>query len=357
MAPKKKIRDLKKLYEERWQYPPAIKAKKIKYTACGELARYGIKEPYEPCWKFPLATSTNVRFGPCWEYPPERYKRRPLPPPCRGSRAPPELLEPCFTKCETLYTRFDFQLEQCVHEQILVIQQKYSNLELQLTEAKAFQIEKAEQMRYQAIRYQLLTSSACCTKIYPEYLSKMAEERALCEFQKAYDAINQSNNELGSSVLDIDNSMPELEKRLKKIDRSLRSPFLMELHTVLETIENLSNYFFGVTRKLKIWAQLMQPTNEHSIEDYLALLKMNQDFSSLMRAGSEKCTCKRCDNKNPLLPYVPCWSQPSIVDDSIKKRPIKDFLCSLPIAFRPKAFEESSSSSKLQDISVSSTKP
>jgi len=105
-------------------------------------------------------------------------------------------LKPNFDHCETLYTRYDFQLEECVHQQILVIEGMLRNMESQLTGSKDSQIKLAKQMRYQTIRRRLLIGSACGIKIYPEYLSQMAEQRSLCEFQKAYNDINESKYQL-----------------------------------------------------------------------------------------------------------------------------------------------------------------
>lgn len=104
--------------------------------------------------------------------------------------------------------------------------------------------------------------------------------------------------------------MKELELRLSRLDRSLNSPFLIELETVLQTLEDLNTFFFGVIVKLKTWAELMDPMKEHSIEDYLALLSRESDFKTFMSAGMENCTCKRCGKKDPLKPYLPCWCQP-----------------------------------------------
>lgn len=308
MAPKTKLKDLQKLYADRWNYPPAQRPSKIKYIACGKNPIYGHKNIYTPCWKSP-GTTADVRFGPCWDYPPERYRRYPLPPPCRGATIPINSLKPNFDHCETLYTRYDFQLEECVHQQILVIEGMLRNMESQLTASKDSQIKLAKQMRYQTIRRRLLIGSACGIKIYPEYLSQMAEQRSLCEFQKAYNDINESNSQLASEVLVIRDAMGELRTRLDKLDRTLQSPFLLSLETVLQTIQDLYDYFFDVVRKFKTWAQLLDAAQEHSIDDYLALLRGNLDFESFKSAGTEHCTCKRCRNKNPLEPYLPCWCQ------------------------------------------------
>ncbi|XP_034112490.1 uncharacterized protein LOC117573397 isoform X3 [Drosophila albomicans] len=308
MAPKKKLKELQKLYAERWNYPPAQKPTKIKYIACGENPIYDKKSVYTACWKSPGMTA-NVQFGPCWDYPPERYKRYPLPPPCRGATLPKNSLLPKFEQCETLYTRYDYRLEECVHQQILLIEGKLRSLETRLTQCKEQQIKLAKQMRYQAIRRRLLFGSACGYKIYPEYLSQLAEERALCEFQKAYNEINASNSQLADEVLGIREDMAELRVRLDKLDRTLESPFLMGLETVLQTIQDLYDYFLEVVRKFKTWAQLIDAGQEHSIDDYLALLRNNLDFESFKSAGVEHCSCKRCRNKNPLDPYLPCWCQ------------------------------------------------
>lgn len=104
--------------------------------------------------------------------------------------------------------------------------------------------------------------------------------------------------------------MKELELRLSRLDRTPNSPFLIELETVLQTLEDLNTFFFGVIVKLKTWAELMDPMKEHSIEDYLALLSKETDFKTFMSAGMENCTCKRCGKTDPLKPYLPCWCQP-----------------------------------------------
>lgn len=62
-------------------------------------------------------------------------------------------------------------------------------------------------------------------------------------------------------------------------------------------------------RKYKTWAQLIDVGQEHSIEDYLALLRAETDFESFKNTGSLHCTCKRCRNKDHLDTYVPCWCQ------------------------------------------------
>jgi len=85
-----------------------------------------------------------------------------------------------------------FKLEECVHEQILVVDQKLKKLKSQLAKAKPLQIKKVKEMRYHGVRYRILVGSTGCTKIYPEYLSRMTEERELCEFQRAYNIVNQS---------------------------------------------------------------------------------------------------------------------------------------------------------------------
>lgn len=187
-----KVTELKKLYEERWNYPPKQKSPKIRFISCGKSPNYGIKKTYEPCWKPPMETKADVRFGPCWDYPPERYRRRPLPPPCRGATIPDHLLVPEFDHCQMVYTRCDFRLEECVHQQILFIEHLLRKLEDQFTHAKTYQIDLAKQLRYQSIRRRLLIGSACGIQIYPEYLSQMAENRAVCDFQKAHNAIKQS---------------------------------------------------------------------------------------------------------------------------------------------------------------------
>ncbi|KAM8706432.1 hypothetical protein ACLKA7_010671 [Drosophila subpalustris] len=308
MAPQKKLKELQKLYVDRWNYPPAQNPTKIKYIACGKNPIYEQKNLYTPCWKSPVTTA-DVRYGPCWDYPPERLRRYPLPPPCRGATIPIGGLQPNFDNCETLYTRCDFQLEECVHQQILVIEGMLRNMERQLSSTKEYQIKLAKQMRFQAIRRRLLIGSACGIKIYPEYLSQMAEQRALCEFQKGYNDINESNSELAASIQEIRDAMAELRTRLDKLDRTLESPFQLSLDVVLQTIQDLYDYFFEVARKFKTWAQLIDAAQEHSLDDYLALLQGNLDFESFKRAGTEQCTCKRCRNKNPLEPYLPCWCQ------------------------------------------------
>jgi len=188
------IADLKRQYDERWHYPPKLPPTKTKYVACGKVPFYGHndKPDYRPCWQHPLNVPNQALFGVCWEYPPERYKRRPLPPPCRGSTIPVHLLKPTFKHCENIYTRYDFKLEECVHEQILVVDQKLKKLKNQLAKAKPLQIKKVKEMRYHGVRYRILVGSTGCTKIYPEYLSRMTEERELCEFQRAYNIVNQS---------------------------------------------------------------------------------------------------------------------------------------------------------------------
>jgi len=65
-------------------------------------------------------------------------------------------------------------------------------LKNELEQAKPFQIERVKEMRYHGVRYRILASSTGCTKTYPEYISRMTEERALCEFQRAYNIVNQS---------------------------------------------------------------------------------------------------------------------------------------------------------------------
>jgi len=188
------IANLKRQYDERWHYPPKLPPTKTKYVACGKVPFYGHndKPDYRPCWQHPLNVPNQALFGVCWEYPPERYKRRPLPPPCRGSTIPVHLLKPTFKHCENIYTRYDFKLEECVHEQILVVDQKLKKLKNQLAKAKPLQIKKVKEMRYHGVRYRILVGSTGCTKIYPEYLSRMTEERELCEFQRAYNIVNQS---------------------------------------------------------------------------------------------------------------------------------------------------------------------
>ncbi|EDV94721.1 GH22459 [Drosophila grimshawi] len=310
MPPKLKVSELKKLYEERWQYPPAQKPTKIKFIACGDSPNYeNEKKSYSPCWKSPMAITADLHYGPCWDYPPKRYRRHPLPSPCRGTIIPANAVVPSFKHCETPYSRCDFRLEQCVQQQILLIETLFRDLESQHEKAKELQIEMTKELRDQAIRRRLLIGSACGIKIYPEYLSQMAEQQALCEFQKAHNAINTSNAELAASVLGIRNAMPELRARLDKLDRTLKSPFVLGLKKVLQTIQDLYDYFFEVARKYKTWAQLIDAAQQHSIEDYLQLLSADMDFESFKRAGTENCTCKRCSNKNPLEPYLPCWCQ------------------------------------------------
>lgn len=110
-------------------------------------------------------------------------------------------------------------------------------------------------------------------------------------------------------------SKKELDQRVARLDRSLGSTFLKELDSVLQIIEDLNTYFFGVIVKLKTWAELMDPMKEHSIEDYLGLLSQETDFRTFMSAGMENCTCKRCDKKDPLKPYLPCWCQMESSED------------------------------------------
>ncbi|XP_052836395.1 uncharacterized protein LOC128252603 [Drosophila gunungcola] len=315
------IADLKRQYEERWHYPPKLPPSKVKMVACGEVPFYRYQDPtqYSPCWQHPIKVPLQAQFGVCWEYPPERYRRRPLPPPCRGSTIPIHLLNPTFKRCENTYTIYDFKLEQCVHGQILVVDQKLRKLKEKLAKAKPWQIEKVKEMRYHGVRYRILAGATGCTKIYPEYLSRMTEERELCEFQRAYNCVNQSNSDLTKLFLDMRESKKELDLRLTRLDRSLKSPFLKDLEVVEQMIEDLNTYFFGVIVKLKTWAELMDPMKEHSIEDYLALLSRECDFKSFMRAGLENCTCKRCDKKDPLKPYLPCWCQPSQSSEDVNK--------------------------------------
>ncbi|XP_020814105.1 uncharacterized protein LOC110188660 isoform X2 [Drosophila serrata] len=197
-----KLAALQRQYDERWHYPPPMPTGKVTDILCGaepffcgDKTIYGHNERpvYKACWDHPIAMPLETRLGVCWEYPPERYKRRPLPPPCRGSTIPLHLLEPTFEHCKSPYTRGDFQLEQCVHQQILVLDRKLANLTRVLAKAKPLQIQKVKEMRYHGVRYRLLVGSTGCTKLYPEYLSRMTEERALCEFQRAYNAVNESN--------------------------------------------------------------------------------------------------------------------------------------------------------------------
>ncbi|XP_017099984.2 uncharacterized protein [Drosophila bipectinata] len=305
------IAKLKRELLEKYHYPPKKSPPKVKYVACGKRAFYHADpDNYTPCWSHPINAPAQARFGVCWEYPPERYKRRPLPPPCRGATLPLEVLKPTFEHCKNIYTRYDAQLEKCVHEQTLVLDKQLSRLRYQLAKAKEQQIEKVKMMRYHGVRYRLLIGGSFGTKIYPEYISRMTEERALCQFQRAYNFVNQSIADLTSSFLQVRESMKELELRLSRLDRSLNSPFLIELETVLQTLEDLNSFFFGVIVKLKTWAELMDPMKEHSIEDYLALLCTESNFKTFMSAGMENCTCKRCGKKDPLKPYLPCWCQP-----------------------------------------------
>ncbi|BFF92425.1 uncharacterized protein DMAD_10488 [Drosophila madeirensis] len=358
MPPKRKLAELQRLYEERWSYPPKLKPRRTKIIACGEVASYGgYKAPeYKACWENPISVTTDARFGPCWEYPPERYKRRPLPPPCRGATIPLDQLEPSFDHCETLYTSFDFRLEQCVHEQILVLETQFRKLEEQLAGAKVLQIEMVEKMRYHAMRYRLLRGESCCTNIYPDYLSRLTAERALCEFQKAYNVINQSNNELSKSILSMRNFKKELALRVSKLDRTLKSPFLLELDHVLQTVDDLHQYFFGVAVKLRTWAELLDPNKEYSIEDYLALLSKKRDFKSFLRAGTEHCTCKRCNKKDPLSPYLPSWCRKSDSSEECAKRRTNNNRCNMCIAAKltrsdSKFRTESSDTSRLVKMS------
>lgn len=189
-----KLVELKRQYEERWHYPPAMPTEKVKEISCGDVPIYGHRESpvYRACWAHPIAMPLQSRLGVCWEFPPAGQQRRPQPPPCRGSTIPAHLLELTFEQCKNPYTRCDYQLEQCVHKQILVLEQKIKTLKRVLAKAKPLQIKKVKQMRYHGVRYRLLVGSTGCTKIYPEYLSRMAEERALCEFQRAYNDVNQS---------------------------------------------------------------------------------------------------------------------------------------------------------------------
>lgn len=193
MAKGMKLIELKKQYEKTWMYPPPQPATKIKYVACNNQQRSDGKgvRVNKPCWISPGVTS-DIRYGPCWDYPPERYKRFPLPPPCRGATLPAYALIPKFDHCKSHYTRYDFTLEQCVHEQILIIEKQLRNLECQLTGAKEVQIMLGKEMRYHSIRRRLMVGSACGIKIYPEYLSQIAEHQSLCSFQKAYNHINES---------------------------------------------------------------------------------------------------------------------------------------------------------------------
>ncbi|XP_001357929.2 uncharacterized protein [Drosophila pseudoobscura] len=357
MPPKQTIAELQRLYDERWIYPPKLKPPKIKIIACGRDPSYGGKKPvYKPCWENPLSVTNDARFGPCWEYPPERYKRRPLPPPCRGATIPLDILEPTFDHCKTLYTIYDFRLEQCVHEQILLLETQFKELEKQLVGAKVLQIKMAETMRYHAMRYRLLVGESCCTNIYPEYLSRMTAERALCEFQKAYNVINQSNDQLSKSLLSIRQSRKELEVRLSKLDRTLQSPFLLKLDHVLQTIDDINQYFFGVAVKLLTWAELMDPNKEYSIEDYLALLSKKRDFKSFLRAGTEHCTCKRCNKKDPLTPHCPSWCRKEDSSEDCVKRRTNNYLCNIGIAAKltrsdSKFSTESSDTSRLVKMS------
>lgn len=103
--------------------------------------------------------------------------------------------------------------------------------------------------------------------------------------------------------------MTELRVRIDKLDKTLESPFLSILETVLPTIQHLYEYFYEVTRKFTTWAQLIDAGQEHSIEDYLALLRTEIGFESFKIAGTEHCTCKRCRNTNHLDTYYPCWCQ------------------------------------------------
>ncbi|XP_017035788.1 uncharacterized protein [Drosophila kikkawai] len=315
-----KLAELKRQYDERWHYPPPMPTGKVTDISCGaepvfcgDKAIYGHNERpvYKACWEHPIAMPLQTQLGVCWEYPPERYKRRPLPPPCRGSSIPLHLLEPTFEHCKNLYTRGDFQLEQCVHQQLLVLDEKLGHLTRVLAQARPLQIQKVKEMRYHGVRYRLLAVNTACTKLYPEYLSRMTEERALCEFQRAYNEVNESNTELMAAFLDMRVSMPELEVRLSRLDKSLKSPFQLELEPVMQAIEDLNTYFFGVVVKMKSWAELMDPMKEHSVEDYLALLTKQSNFNDFMSSGMENCTCKRGDKKDPLKPYLPCWCQHS----------------------------------------------
>lgn len=192
MSPGKKLRVLKKQYEDCWKYPPPQNDVKIdKYVACNERPPSDGKgvRVNQPCWLSP-GMSSNVRYGPCWDYPPQRFKRFPLPPPCRGSTLPVSALIPNFDKCISHYTRYDFTLEKCVHEQILVVEGQLRNMERQLAATKEVEISLAKIMREQAIRRRLLIGSACGIKIYPEYLSQIAENDAMCSFQHCYNTLN-----------------------------------------------------------------------------------------------------------------------------------------------------------------------
>lgn len=192
MSPGKKLIVLQKQYEEVWKYPPPQHAVKInKYVACNEQSPSDGKgvRVNKPCWISP-GMSSDIRNGPCWDYPPERFKRFPLPRPCRGATLPTSALIPNFDECISHYTRYDFSLEKCVHEQVLVVESQLRNLERQLNATKEVEIILAKIMRDQAIRRRLLIGSACGIKIYPEYLSQIAETDAVCSFQHAYNSLN-----------------------------------------------------------------------------------------------------------------------------------------------------------------------
>lgn len=330
MSPGMKLIELKKQYEKTWLYPPPQTATKIKYVACNKQRRSDGKGVHvnKACWISPGVTS-DIRYGPCWDYPPDRYKRFPLPPPCRGATLPAYGLIPKFDHCKSHYTRYDFTLEQCVHEQILIVEKQLCNLECQLIGAKEVQIMLGKEMRYHSIRRRLMIESACGIKIYPEYLSQIAEHQSSCDFQKAYNYINESkyllyiyvffkniflfflfrSAELTASLVVIRDSISELRVRLDKLDKTLESPFLLILETVLPTIRDLYKYYFEVIRKFKTWAQLIDAGQEHSIEDYIALLRIDIGFEGFKSAGTEHCTCMRCRNENHLDTYFPCWCQ------------------------------------------------
>ncbi|XP_037937413.1 uncharacterized protein LOC119671005 [Teleopsis dalmanni] len=221
-------------------------------------------------------------------------------------------LEPNFDHCETLYTKCDFKLETCTQQQILRLEKEFRRHDALVNRELKYQLELVEKMWDFSQRYLILTCGGVCFKLYPEWISKQLERKALHDFHFNLKRIKKSNARMTKSLGYIKKCMKELYLRITKLDKTVDSVFLKGNHRqrplvdIVDMLEELYNYFYCVATKLNNWMLLMDPGDSRSIDDYKALVEAREDFKKYTLMGMEHCKCFRIERGLKFGPNETC---------------------------------------------------
>ncbi|XP_037810882.1 uncharacterized protein LOC119603076 [Lucilia sericata] len=211
--------------------------------------------------------------------------------------------------CKTLYTKCDYYLERWVHENIIELEKLFKDHEKLVKHEMELQQGVINDMWIQSQRYLILTSGVC-VKTYPEIVSLPTEKRVLYGFHMNLRKINVSNSHLALSLEAIRSSQAQLNYRCEQLDVTIESPFmkgsyaLKSLTYIRNILNDLFQYFYTNVCKLKSWALLLDPADSVAIEDYINLLKSNNECD--LMENLKNCSCLRTKRRECIKCHKRC---------------------------------------------------